>query len=179
MRVEQYNRYLGTAGEDYAPATMEDTVSDEEGTPVDTSHRNYDEKVLIFLPGGTLAPFSLHVFVQKTWPDGGDAGGCAFPEHGPARSRVQEAHAVALGDLARAFHRGARSFLNILVEGAGARALQETIPADRGDARGLLRVEALRRSSVVLGIFSLCWEAERAMLAKASHEVLPGGAASS
>ena len=89
---------------------MEDTVSDEEGTPVDTSHRNYDEKVLIFLPGGTPGSFSLHVFVQKTWPDGGDAGGCAFPEHGPARSRVQEAHAVALGDLARAFHRGARSF---------------------------------------------------------------------
>ena len=36
---------------------MEDTVSDEEGTPVDTSHRNYDEKVLIFLPGGTPGSF--------------------------------------------------------------------------------------------------------------------------
>ena len=114
--------------------------------------------------GRYACPFLSSCFVQKTWPDGGDAGGCAFPEHGPARSRVQEAHAVALGDLARAFHRGARSFLNILVEGAGARALQETIPADRGDARGLLRVEALPRSSVVLGIFSLCWKAERAML---------------
>ena len=68
-------------------------------------------------------------------------------------------------------------FFNILVEGAGARALQETIPADRGDARGLLRVEALPRSSVVLGMVSLCWEAERAKLARAPHEVLPGGAA--
>ena len=64
MRVEQYNRYLVTAGEDYAPATMEDTVSDEEGTPVDTSHRNYDEKVLIFFRAVRL-PLSLFMFCAE------------------------------------------------------------------------------------------------------------------
>ena len=56
-----------------------------------------------FFSGRYACPFLSSCFVQKTWPDGGDAGGCAFPEHGPARSRVQEAHAVALGDLARGF----------------------------------------------------------------------------
>ena len=45
LRIEQFNRYLSMAGEtgESAPMTLEDTISDGDEAPVDTSHRNFDQ----------------------------------------------------------------------------------------------------------------------------------------
>ena len=53
LRVEQFNRYLAMAGETNgsAPMTLEDTISDGDDAPVDTSHRNFDQIMEDTSPG--------------------------------------------------------------------------------------------------------------------------------
>ena len=64
LRVEQFNRYLAIAGEGDAAAhgTTEDTIAiDEEPTPPDLSHRNYDELMEDTPAGAHFLASATHV----------------------------------------------------------------------------------------------------------------------